>query len=245
MVQLPMDPFLAMLVYTTGASAGIPLGGLLARIEHLHPGWIESEFRHFVIAFGGGVLLAAVALVLLPQGLAFVPEPIAVVAFFMAGGLAFFALERWLGLRRRESPQLTATLLDYIPECLALGGMFAVGAGSAPLLALLIGLQNLPEGFNAFREQASVSGTSPSGVLLKMTLLVPIGPVLGMVGWLYLSTYTYLLGALMLIASGGILYLIFQDIAPMSRLRRHWFPPLGAVCGFGAALLGKVLLDPE
>lgn len=239
-----MSPFTAMLVYTTGAAACIPLGAALARIPRFHPGWVDSEFKHFVMAFGGGVLLAAVALVLLPQGIEYVKSPFEVVALFIGGGLIFFALERALGKRKQESPLLLATLLDFMPESLALGGVFALGLGSAPLLALLIGLQNIPEGFNAYRELVKArDGVHPPHALLKLALLVPIGPVLAVLGWVYLSTFTYLLGAIMLVASGGILYLLFQDIAPMSRLRSHWFPPLGAVCGFGLALLGQLLLE--
>jgi zinc transporter, ZIP family len=43
------------------------------------------------------------------------------------------------------------------------------------------------------------------------------------------------------VSSGGLLYLVFQDIAPQAQLRRHWFPALGAVCGFGVALAGQLL----
>ena len=38
------------------------------------------------------------------------------------------------------------------------------------------------------------------------------------------------------------LYLTFEDIAPQSRLNRHWAPPVGAVCGFALALVGDMLL---
>lgn len=41
---------------------------------------------------------------------------------------------------------------------------------------------------------------------------------------------------------GGILYLVFQNIAPQARMRRHWTPPLGAVLGFAVGLLGEQLL---
>jgi ZIP family zinc transporter len=44
----------------------------------------------------------------------------------------------------------------------------------------------------------------------------------------------------MLFAAGGILYVIFQDIAPQSKLKKHWAPPLGAVAGFLLGVLGKV-----
>ena len=228
--------------YTAAAGACIPLGGLLARFEHIRPSWLELEFRHFVIAFGGGVLLAAVALVLLPAGMDYIHDPLLAVVYFLAGGLVFFLLERRLGLHRRESPQFVATLLDYVPESLALGGVFAVGADAAPLLALLIGIQNLPEGFNSFRELMALEGARSRRILTLMAMLVPIGPLLGICGWLFLSRYTHLLGAVMLFASGGILYLIFQDIAPQSRLRNHWFPPLGAVSGFALGLLGQLLI---
>jgi ZIP family zinc transporter len=45
----------------------------------------------------------------------------------------------------------------------------------------------------------------------------------------------------MLLASGGILYLIFQDIATQVILRKHRGPPLAAVLGFALAMLGSVL----
>jgi ZIP family zinc transporter len=43
-------------------------------------------------------------------------------------------------------------------------------------------------------------------------------------------------------AAGGILYLLFQDIAPQARLARRWAPTLGAVVGFGLGLLGDLLI---
>jgi len=64
-----------------------------------------------------------------------------------------------------------------------------------------------------------------------MLLLVPAGPAIAIFGWFYLSHDLWLMGAVMLFASGGILYLIFQDIALQSHMRRHWVPPLGAVLG--------------
>lgn len=52
-----------------------------------------------------------------------------------------------------------------------------------------------------------------------------------------------LLGSVMLFASGGILYLIFQDIASQSHMRWRWAPPLGAVLGCSTGLLGKMLVN--
>ena len=41
-----------------------------------------------------------------------------------------------------------------------------------------------------------------------------LGPVAGVSGNLWLSGYPELIGAIMLFAAGGILYSMFQDIAP-------------------------------
>jgi ZIP family zinc transporter len=238
-----MSDFATMLVYTTATGACILLGGVVARIEKIRPLWLENELRHSVIAFGGGILISAVALVLVPEGIQYFPSTVGAAVALLSGGLVFFFVERFLGIRRRETPQFSAMLLDYLPESLAVGGMFAIGAPAAPLLAVLIGLQNLPEGFNAYRELNSLPHFSPKKILLLMCALIPFGPLMGALGWFYGAGHTAFLGGVMLFASGGILYLLFQDIAPQSRLARHWAPALGAVLGFATGMMGKLLID--
>jgi ZIP family zinc transporter len=237
-----MDEVIKIILYTLIASSCIPFGALIASKENIRPKWLENELRHFVIAFGGGILLAAVALVLVPEGINYINHSFYSVIWLLVGGVVFFIIERMMGLHRREKPQFMAMLLDYIPESLALGGAFAIGLHSAPLLAIFIGLQNLPEGFNAYRELRTLSGSNTRNILGMMFLLVPIGPIIAIVGYVYFSHHTVLLGATMLFASGGILYLIFQDIAPQSKMRRHWAPPLGAVLGFCIGMLGNNLI---
>jgi ZIP family zinc transporter len=160
----------------------------------------------------------------------------------IAGGLIFFGIERILGLKRRESPQLMGVMLDFIPEATALGGLAVVSPETAVLMAVLIAMQNLPEGFNAYRELVNLPGYTSTKTLLFMTCLVMTGPLAGLLGYFFLSERPVILGAIMLIASGGILYLIFQDIAPQSRLEHHWGPPLGAVVGFCLALFSHDLV---
>ena len=237
-----MRPLLIMSAYTIGSGACILLGGLLGCIPRLGPGWLDLELRHTLIAFGGGVLVSAVAIVLVPEGTELLGSPTWCALAFLGGGLAFFLLERFLGLQRVETPQFEAMLLDFIPESLALGMLFGAGAATAPLLAVLIGLQNLPEGFNALRELTAASGRPAKGILVRMGMLIPIGPLLGLLGWYYGAHHPRALGAIMLFASGGIIYLLFQDIAPQSRLAKHWAPALGAVLGFSVGLLGDTLV---
>lgn len=238
-----MDNFTVtqIVLLTMAAGICIPVGGFVASFERIHSQWLEKELRHFIIALGGGILLGAVMLVLVPEGTENMGDSVWSIAFIVAGGLVFFYIERLLGLHQNESPQLMGMILDYVPEAIALGGLMALNPASGPLLALLIGLQNLPEGFNAYRELKQHN--RHGNVISKMALLVILGPMSGLAGYFFLSGYPAILGAIMLFASGGILYLVFQDIAPQSKLARHWAPPLGAVFGFCLALFSHLLLS--
>jgi len=237
-----MSEILTIIILTGVAGSCIPIGGAIASVERIRPNWLDIEFRHFIIAFGGGILLGAVTLVLVPEGISGMNGSMFGIFIILTGGGSFFLVERALGLRRRESPQLMGMLLDYVPEAIALGGLVASGSSIAPLLALLIGLQNLPEGFNAYREIICSQECSPQKTLAFMSKLVIIGPIAGLGGFYFLSEHPSVLAAIMLFASGGILYLIFQDIAPQSRLNKHWLPPLGAVFGFCVALFSEMLV---
>lgn len=231
-----------ILALTLFAGGCIPLGGLLATIEHIHSRWLEQEFRHFVIAFGGGILLGAVTVVLVPQGIENVNYSLWSLPIVLLGGISFLYLEKYLAQHQQQVPQLMGMLLDFFPEAIALGGLLAVNAEMALLLAILIGLQNLPEGFNAYRElQAQLKASRKT--LLLMLALVPLGPIAGLLGYFVFAGQPVLLGGIMLFASGGILYLIFQDIAPQSKLEKHWLPPLGAVVGFCVSLFAEMVVQ--
>lgn len=232
------------------AGAAIPVGAALAQAERLLPHWLETELRHGVMAFGGGALMSAVALVLVPEGSERLPIGAALVCF-LAGGLGFFLLDRVLERSGGSLAQLVAMLSDFVPEAIALGAAIANANPAAPLLAGLIALQNLPEGFNAEREMADRTGSqgdtgggspSPLGRLGLFVLLVPLGPLAAWLGHRFLAEQPEILGGLMLFAGGGILYLIFQDIAPDARLERRGGPALGAVLGFLLGLAGYLLV---
>lgn len=238
-----MEPFVSMLIFTTSSGACILVGGLLARVERIRPFWLEQELRHTIIAFGGGVLIAAIAFVLVPEGQRYFTRPYWGVAVFLLGGVVFMQIERLLAAKQRNLPQTIALLLDFVPESLAMGGMFALGSPAAPLLALFIGLQNVPEGFNAYREILAVSGKREHRTLSIMLFMILPGPVAGMLGWYVAPAFPAFVGASMLFASGGILYLLFQDIAPQSKLERHWAPTLGAVVGFCLAMVADFVVS--
>jgi hypothetical protein len=48
------SPLGTALLLATVAGLTIPIGAYLATIERIRPRWLQDEFRHSVLAFGGG-----------------------------------------------------------------------------------------------------------------------------------------------------------------------------------------------
>jgi ZIP family zinc transporter len=123
-----------VILLTAAAGAAIPSGGYLASHSHIQSRWLCNEFRHSVIALGAGILLGAVAMVLVPTALNYLQYSDWSIAFLLGGGFIFYGLERYLDVHRHNAPQLTGMLLDFLPESLALGGLAASGADPSTLL---------------------------------------------------------------------------------------------------------------
>lgn len=200
----------------------------------------QREVAHAVVALGGGILMAAVAFALVPKGMELL-HPAVLALAFCGGGVIFCAVDYWLSTKTGSKAQLLAMLLDFVPEALSLGAVFASDQRLGVLLGLFIGAQNLPEGFNAYGEVTS-GGVKRRHALGAFFLISFLGPVSAWLGFLLLTDNSSLTAAIMCFAGGGILYLVFQDLAPRSRMRRHWTPVLGAVLGFAAGMLGTQLL---
>ena len=235
-------PYLVQVILLTlAAGLAMPAGALIARFEHIQSDWLEQEFRHSVVAFGAGTLLSAVALVLVPESM----KELSMISssfYFLIGGLAFMLLDIFLQKVNTPASQLAAMLTDFIPESIALGAAFAYGGQTGFLLALLIALQNLPEGFNAYREMRSSKRLTSRKIITIFSLMALLGPISGVAGYLWLAQSPVSIAALMMFAAGGILYSIFQDIAPQVPLKKHWAPPMGALFGFLVGILGSMAL---
>jgi len=224
------------------AGAAIPLGGAIAAVEHIHPYWLENEFRHAVIAFGGGALLAAIALVLIPEGITGL-SALSVFFFFLSGAIVFLVIDYMIAVRGGAISQVISMLLDFIPEAMALGAVITKDPSKAVLVAFLIGLQNLPEGFNAYREIKANRHCSGCKALSLFAGLALLGPISAFIGMKCFMENEVLLDKIMVFSAGGILYLIFQDIAPQAKLKKRWFPALGAVAGFLLGVIGYMMTN--
>lgn len=81
----------------------------------------------------------------------------------------------------------------------------------------------------------------PLVIISLFTAMAFFGPVAGVTGYLWLSAYPEIVSAIMLFAAGGILYSIFQDIAPHVKREKHWGPPMGTIAGFVLGMVGSML----
>jgi ZIP family zinc transporter len=235
-----MSTFLMVAVACWLAGVAAFVGGLFARLEGSAETEGKRELVHGVVAFGGGILVAAVAFALAPRGMAELP-PMPLAAVFCLGGCVFCWLDATLSRHGGSKAQFMAMLMDFVPEAIALGALFGHEHKAGLLLALFIGAQNLPEGFNAFRESVA-SGVSARSTLLGLLAVSLLGPFMGGLGYLFLQDLPMITASIMSFAGGGILYLVFQDIAPQSKMERYWLPTFGAVLGFVVGMLGKQLL---
>jgi len=235
-----MGELFSIAIYCWAAGLTILVGAVAARFLPSSRREIVREAIHTATAFGGGILVAAVAFALVPTGLAALPLWLAIPLFF-AGSLLFMWIDARLSCRGSSRAQFMAMLLDFLPEAVSLGAVFPHDSRLGVLLAVFIGAQNLPEGFNAYREL--VAGEAhPRRVLAMMFALSFLGPAAGFLGYFVLQSARGIVAALMLLAGGGILYLVFQDIAPLVRMKRHRAPALGATLGFIVGMVTERLL---
>ncbi len=215
-------------------------GAVLAKIDCCKESETKREVIHGIMALGGGLLTSAIALALIPEGLELL-SPATLTITFCAGGFLFCLLDIHLSRHGGSKAQFVAMLMDFLPEAISLGAVFGHNHKLGILLAAFIGAQNLPEGFNSFRE-ITASGVSPRKTLSALLGISLLGPIAAASGFFFLQNRPGVTAAIMTFAAGGILYLIFQDIAPQAQMKRHWTPALGAVIGFALGLLGTSLI---
>lgn len=231
-----------LVMLTSMAAFAAVGGGVLGHWQYFHPGWMKTELRHGIVAFGGGALLAAVALVLVPKGVALQPRWLALFSF-AAGAVAFMLCDRYFSRRGTPLSQLLAMLLDFIPEAIVVGAVITENYGEAVFLAVIISAQNVPEAFNAYREitEGEARRAPRRRALAMIAAAALFGVMWGFVGYYLFSPDSPALGALMTFCAGGILFLVFRDIAPQAKLERAWYPSLGAVLGFMVGMAGYTL----
>lgn len=231
-----------LILFSGFAGVTVFIGGLLANLfdHHVKDSPVKYEIVHTLMSFGAGIILSAIALVLVPKGM----ETLSVwgvIGSFSLGAILFMLIDKRLAKSGGQQATLLAMMMDFVPESIALGAVFAIEPQMALLLAVFIGLQNLPEAFNSFRDLVQ-SGFSIKKTLVIFFILSFFGIISALIGHFFLRQHPDLTAHLMVFASGGILYLLIQDIIPESKLADNHLTSLGATLGFLIGIAGEMLI---
>ena len=163
---------------------------------------------------------AADALGLVPTALA-----------MFVGAIVLLLTDRALERRGDRLGAVLAGVVDIVPQALALGAVAATGGGTLPLLAAVFALQNLPEGFEAYHalRHARHGSRFAAGAVAALGLLPPLA---ALAGYVLLGGSGGGLALIAGAAAGGVLYLVFQDVAPMAHREGSHGATLASVLGF-------------
>ena len=231
-----------IIIFSLLAGSTVFIGGVLSYFfeKTVINRKVKIQIVHFLTAFATGIMLSAVAFVLVPNGMSNL-SPINSVFIFLGGSLFFYFLDYYIHKNKTSIPQFLSMLLDFIPESIALGALFVYEPEIGILLAIFIACQNLPESFSSYIELRT-SSFSKANALFLLFVFSFIGLLLSLVGFYLLSDNSELTSALMLFSAGGILYIIFEDIAPSMKLKNSRFIVMGVNLGFVIGMLSEALI---
>lgn len=203
-----------------------------------------------IMGFGAGVLISALAFELTDE--AYARGGADAVAIGLAlGGLTFFAGDWWLDHRggrhrKRSGGQqsegapgaiVLGSLLDGIPESVAIGASLLGGGGVGAAVVGAVFLSNVPESLSAATGLRK-AGHSPRWILGLWTAVMLVSAVAAAVGYAALGDASpNLLGAIQAFAAGAILTMLADTMMPEAFEEGGSLVGLVTVLGFALAFL--------
>lgn len=208
-----------------------------------------------VMAFGAGVLIAALALDLMEEAYRAGGFDSTAVGFL--GGAALYTGANWLLARRgarhrkrsgphqpseRESPGsgtalFVGALIDGIPESIAIGLSLLGGRGVSVATVAAIFLSNLPEGLSAAAGMRR-AGRPARYVFALHAAVVAASALAALAGYtLFRGVSPEVVAATTAVAAGGILAMLADTMMPEAFEEARDFSGLVTVLGFLAAFV--------
>ena len=203
-----------------------------------------------VMAFGSGVLIAALSFELMDEAHALgglLPTGLG----FLSGAVAYTAANAWLAQRgarhrKRSGPQLRddaagagggmaiaiGALLDGVPESMVIGlGLLPGGAVSAVMVAAIF-LSNVPEGLSSAigMKRAGRGAAYVFGIWAAIALASAVAAALGFV--LFDAASPHAVALTMAFAAGAVLAMLVDTMIPEAYAEAHDAAGLITVAGF-------------
>lgn len=233
------------------AASALLIGSLL--------GWFirfSSKAIAHVMAFGSGILIAALSFELVEEAQA-EASILWVAGGFMLGALLFSLINHRLASpgvkhRKRSHGQQPATdnsglaiaagtLLDGIPESLAIGLLVASGGKLSIATVAAIFISNIPEALSstAGMRRAGRNGWFMVRLWGGMALLSGVFAIVGAV--FFGAAPAHVKALITCIAAGGIFAMVVETMIPEAFAETHELSGLMAALGFVAALALQAL----
>lgn len=220
---------LTALIFGIGTALPIIIGAAIGTRWSLPPALLAA-----LMSFGGGALIAAVAVELFEpafeQG-----GPAVAGAALMAGAAVYIALDRLIETKLGEQAfgpgLLLGILLDGLPENAALGLSVAEGGSMVLLAAIIVG--NLPEAISGANLMRRDNDIRPKIIMFAWTVTA-IGLAVVTVGGYLLSGVMPETGVSVVeaFAGGAALAMLANTLMPAAYREGGWWVGIATAAGF-------------
>jgi ZIP family zinc transporter len=245
------------LVWGFVASVPLLLGSIIALFARLPKSMIAT-----IMAFGSGVLVAALAFSLMEEAFSMAQSIPPVIVGFSAGGLSYTIANYILNkkskgdTRKRKRSHgemagggkeasglslLVGSIMDNIPENMALGISLVTGGAVNSVLIAAIFISNFPEGL-ASTEGMKSNGKSRRYIIGIWSIAVVIGTASTAIGFSLLSkTSPFIISTSISFAAGAILVMLAESMIPEAYEEGGMKIGIATMIGFAVAfILGKM-----
>jgi ZIP family zinc transporter len=244
-----------------GFVASIPLiiGSVVALFVSLPKSIIAA-----IMAFGSGVLVAALSFSLMEEAFNLSQSIPSVAIGFILGGISYSAANRILDKKSKDDSSvrdrkrshgensgggkstsglslLVGSIMDNIPENMALGISLVTGGAVNVVLIAAIFISNFPEGL-ASTHGMKANGRSKKYILFLWSIAVVIGTISTAIGFAVLSkTSPAIISVAISFAAGAILVMLAESMIPEAFEEGGSKIGLAAMAGFVIAfILGRI-----
>jgi ZIP family zinc transporter len=226
------------------AASSLVIGSVVALLFH-----ISLRMIGLIMAFGGGVLISAVAFDLVEEAVAKSSGHGWVVGGVFAGSLVFFGgdwlIDRLGGSKRKDADGgqadgsslgiVLGSVLDGIPESMVIGlTIFEGGAVGAAYLAAVF-ISNLPESISS-TSGLLTSGWKKSRVLWMWIAIAVISGVASLAGYgLFQNSSPDVVAFVLAFAAGAILTMLAETMMPEAYEHAGKLVGIATTLGFAVA----------
>ena len=204
---------------------------------------IPRKVLGFILAFGAGVLISAVAYELVEEAVTTAADSYAVAIGFPLGALVFFLGDVAIDLRLKGSSGaggglgiVLGAVLDGIPESVVIGASVLTGETASVAVIVAVFLSNIPESISASSDLLR-GGWSRGRVLLLWVIVVAASTLSAGLGYVALEGASgSWISAIQAFAAGAILTMLADEMVPEAFEYTEHNKTVGLALAFGFAL---------